>query len=242
MTEGCDDTDDTGASGARPAGPPRSGVGEVRPLRSDDVEAAARLLARAFVQDPIAAAALPDPGDRQRVLARFMAHEVRTALPSATVEGIEVAGELAGVALWYPPEATPRSLPATLRLARELVEEVPTLLPAAPRLLGTLARDLTALSRQVTQRQGAFQRAGQPPATYLALLATDPEHRGRGLARRLLEPTLGTCDADGVAVWLHTTDPVNLGFYARFGFRCLERIPGGRAIADLWVLRREPRT
>ena len=213
----------------------------VRLLHEADVEVAAQLLARAFAHDPLTTAALPDRADRQRIAARFMAHELRTSLPAASCYGVEAGAGLAGVAIWHPPHVTPGSLPATLRLGVELATEARTLLPAAPRLSRALLRDGAALSRMTTKRQGAFQRAGRPPATYLALLATDPDHRGQGVARQLLDHMLRRCDQDGLAVWLHTSDPVNLGFYARFGFSCIERIPGGRVVPDLWVLRREPR-
>lgn len=218
--------------------PPRNAV---RLLHEADVEVAAQLLARAFDHDPLTTAALPDRADRQRITTRFMAHELRTSLPAASCYGVGTGTTLAGVAIWHPPHVTPSSLPATLRLGVELVTEARTLLPAAPRLSRVLVRDGAALSRMTTKRQGAFQRAGQPPATYLALLATDPDHRGQGVARQLMDHTLRRCDQDGLAVWLHTSDPVNLGFYARFGFSCIERIRGGRVVPDLWVLRRAPR-
>lgn len=212
----------------------------VRLLRDDDIEVAAGLLARAFAHDAVLCAALPDPEQRERISTRFMAHELRTCLPTASCYGVTSSGTLAGVALWYPPHTRPASLPSTLRLAVELATEARTVLPAAPRLLRVLGRDAAALSRMATQRQAAFQAASQPPATYLALLATDPAHRGQGIARRLLEHMLHRCDQDGVAAWLHTTDPVNLGFYARFGWSSIAHLGGGRLIPDLWVLRREP--
>ncbi len=231
MAEGSEVEDDTGP----PAREPR-----VRLLGDGDVEVAAGLLARAFSHDPLLTVALPDATARHRIATRFMAHEVRTCLPTASAYGVEVDGQLAGLALWYPPHRRPGSLPSTLRLAVELATEARTVVAAAPRLLRTLLRDTGALGRMTTQRQAAFQRAAAPPATYLALLATDPDRRGQGLARLLLEHVLHRCDEDGLAVWLHTTDPVNLGFYARFGFANLARIGGGRVVPDLWVLRREP--
>ena len=212
----------------------------VRLLRDDDIEVAAGLLARAFAHDAVLCAALPDPEQRERISTRFMAHELRSCMPAASGYGVGNGGQLAGVALWYPPHVRPGSLPSTLRLARELAAEARTVLGTIPRLARPLLRDATALSRMATQRQAAFQQAARPPATCLALLATDPAHRGQGLARQLLEHVLPRCDQDGLAVWLHTSDPVNLGFYARFGFARVARISGGRLIPDLWVLRREP--
>lgn len=211
----------------------------VRLLRDDDIEVAARVLARAFSNDAVLCAALPDPQQRERISTRLMAHELRSCLPAASGYRVDSGGQLAGVALWYPPHVRPGSLPASLRLARELMAEARTVLGAVPRLARPLLRDAAALSRMTTRRQAAFQQAARPPATCLALLATDPAHRGEGLARQLLEHVLPRCDQDGLAVWLHTSDPVNLGFYARFGFARVARINGGRLVPDLWVLRRE---
>jgi N-acetylglutamate synthase-like GNAT family acetyltransferase len=78
------------------------------------------------------------------------------------------------------------------------------------------------------------------PAWYLWVLATDPDHRGRGHATSLIRRVLGRCDADGLAAFLETTDPANPRFYARFGFQELLRIDGGPALPTVWLLSRSP--
>lgn len=75
---------------------------------------------------------------------------------------------------------------------------------------------------------------------YLALLATHPDFRGRGVARRLLEHVLRRCDEDGVPVWTETTDGANVAMYERFRFVTVTHVRGGGIMPDLWVLRREP--
>jgi predicted acetyltransferase len=75
---------------------------------------------------------------------------------------------------------------------------------------------------------------------HLAFLATAPEHRGRGLARQLLERQLDRCDEDAAAAWLETTDPVNPPIYERFGFATVAHVEDAAWLPGLWVMRREP--
>jgi ribosomal protein S18 acetylase RimI-like enzyme len=63
---------------------------------------------------------------------------------------------------------------------------------------------------------------------YLALLAVDPRHQGRGLAGTLLRPVLARLEEHGLPCYLETHLPRNVSFYRHFGFEVLEEveIPG----------------
>ncbi|TVP65783.1 MAG: GNAT family N-acetyltransferase [Nitriliruptor sp.] len=219
----------------------RAGRGSVRLLGPGDLDRAATLLARAFAHDPVLTAAFPDAVAAQRYAQAQLRRDVRAALPYAASYGIEVEGQLVGVAIWHPPGTAPRSLGAQLRFAGDLLLQARAAVPATVRLARTFSRDVGALTRLLLGRRRALRRAEAPPCGYLALLATDPALRGRGLARQLLEHVLHRCDEDGVAVWLETTDPVNLGLYARFGFVTVVELRGGSTLPNLWLLRREAR-
>lgn len=82
--------------------------------------------------------------------------------------------------------------------------------------------------------------ASRGTSWHLAMLATAPEHRGHGLARRLLERQLERCDEDGTAAWLETTEPVNPPIYERFGFRTVTHVEDAAWLPGYWVMRREP--
>jgi GNAT superfamily N-acetyltransferase len=213
--------------------------GAVRLLGPRDLDRAATLLARAFAHDPVLTAAFPDTVAAQRYAQAQLRRDLRAALPYAASYGIEVEDRLVGVAIWHPPGTAPGSLGAQLRFAADLLLQAPAAIPAAVRLARTAGRDAGALTRLLLGRRRAMRRAEAPPCSYLALLATDPELRGRGLARQLLEHVLHRCDQDGVAVWLETTDAVNLGLYARFGFVTVAELRGGSTLPNLWLLRRE---
>jgi GNAT superfamily N-acetyltransferase len=68
---------------------------------------------------------------------------------------------------------------------------------------------------------------------YLSLLATHPDHRGRGVGQALLGADLALWDAAGVHAYLESTNPGNDHRYMRAGFR---PIGGFRAVRDdAWI-------
>jgi GNAT superfamily N-acetyltransferase len=67
------------------------------------------------------------------------------------------------------------------------------------------------------------------PHAYLSLLATHPDHRGRGIGQTLLADVLGRWDTLGVPSYLESTNPANDHRYVRAGFR---PIGGFRAVID----------
>jgi GNAT superfamily N-acetyltransferase len=64
---------------------------------------------------------------------------------------------------------------------------------------------------------------------YLSLLATHPDHRGRGIGQALLAANLSTWDEADVPAYLESTNPANDHRYARAGFR---PIGGFEAVRD----------
>ena len=213
---------------------------QVRVLGSADVAEAAALLARGFAEEPGNRVLFPD-ADLRRTLAELVfTQQLQATLPYATAFGASIDGRLGGVAIWHAPEVMPTSVRAAVELAAGLTLRAPQLLRGLPALSAVLVRQGASMPWAALQRQGAVARATDGPTWHLAFLATDPELRGRGLARRLLEHVLDRCDEDGLAAWLETTDPVNPPLYARFGFHTVSHIDRVGWIPGLWVMRREP--
>jgi GNAT superfamily N-acetyltransferase len=108
----------------------------------------------------------------------------------------------AAAALWIPPGA-PELRPEDAQRFEPMIVDL--LGDGAPRALDTFAR---------------FERA-QPrgrPHYYLSLLATHPDHRGRGLGMGLLAESLALIDAEGAAAYLESTNPANHRRYEGVGF------------------------
>jgi GNAT superfamily N-acetyltransferase len=83
-------------------------------------------------------------------------------------------------------------------------------------------------------------RAPAEPYWYLGVLATHPDHQGRGLATAVLQPGLAAADHEGWDCWLETSTPANKTFYAGRGFTegIAIDVPGG---PPTWWLRRPAR-
>jgi GNAT superfamily N-acetyltransferase len=84
------------------------------------------------------------------------------------------------------------------------------------------------------------ERHPKAPHWYLSVLGTEPGHQGEGLGSTVLQPVLDECDRLEIPAYLETGTERNVGFYARHGFRVMERIelPDG---PPMWLMWREPR-
>jgi ribosomal protein S18 acetylase RimI-like enzyme len=194
---------------------------EIRRATSAEIPQLAAMLARAFMDDPIASWASPPVRLRPTVLQRF--HAARLAQLMRDQE-IWTTGDLASVALWAAPKRWRTTLREDLGLVRSLL--TPTLLPRVP----LVATGLLGVERR---------HPPDPPHWYLAVLGTDPTAQGRGFGSAVLGPVLARCDRDGVSAYLESSKERNLAFYARHGFRVTGelRLPRGPRVWPMW---REP--
>lgn len=72
----------------------------------------------------------------------------------------------------------------------------------------------------VDGRQVGFARASGDRAVFARLsdVIVWPEHRGRGIAKALVQSLLGHAELATVSIWMLNTSDAH-GLYARFGFR-----------------------
>jgi len=97
----------------------------------------------------------------------------------------------------------------------------------------------------VVAKVEAYDAAGktlQPPAPfwYLGVLATHPDHQGRGLATAVMSPGLANADAEGWDAWLETSKPANRPFYARRGFTDVHPVDIPDGPPTWWIRRPAP--
>jgi ribosomal protein S18 acetylase RimI-like enzyme len=183
----------------------------------------ARMLARAFHEDPVAAWACRPDGVRPRVLERLFGLRLRDIHPRGEIwtdDGLQ------SVAAWNAPDqwhTTPRQ---DVAYATSLLH---------PRLLLRMPMVITGML-------GAQKvHPAEPPHWYLAILGTDPSAQGRGLGSAMMQPVLEDCDRDRVGAYLESSKEQNLAYYGRHGFRVTDerRLPRG---PNLWPMWREPRS
>jgi GNAT superfamily N-acetyltransferase len=187
------------------------------------VPEAAAVLARAFADDPLFVAMLPDPRRRQAMLPPFMAAAVRFCQRYGEVDA--TAGALRGVAAWSAPgEASTRERWMAAGFGAAMA-----------------AMDDAAVSRMIAifEHRGTLRERAMPePYWYLIVLGVEPAHQRHGLGGQLLQPILARADADGLPCYLETATAADVRFYARHGFAVLEEADVPGVGFHYWVMRR----
>lgn len=180
-----------------------------------DADALTEVLTEGFVSDPFVGWLVGGDPTRVRRYVRLVLE--RLTLPHGTVW---MSADRRSVACWAPPGAWELGLGEQLRLLPGLVRSlgVGRLMPAA--------------------RASARIEQDRPPRYwYLALVATAPEARGRGLATAVLEPALEAAEGDAPAL-LETSNERNVGFYRKLGFEVTRELPAADGAPTVWTMRR----
>jgi GNAT superfamily N-acetyltransferase len=182
----------------------------------------AKMLSRAFFDDPVVSWIWQPEALRERAFERYQQIRLRQLLGDEevwTTAGLDCA------ALWAPPK----------RWRKTPLEELAQVGAFAhPRLLVRVPHVAFAWFRLEQHHPP------RPPHWYVAVLGTEPAAQGHGLGSAVLAPVLEQCDADGVGAYLESSKERNIDFYARHGFRVtdeLRLLRGPRA----WGMWRDPR-
>jgi len=195
---------------------------DARRAGPDDLDLAADTLALAFSADPAWTWVFDDPARCTAQLRSVWGLLLRASVDHGWIWTTPGAG---AVTQWVPPgvaELTPDGERAMGRLMDEL--------------LGPGVGRATALFERFDAA-----RPRSPDHFYLSLFGTRPEARGQGLGMALLADNLARVDAEGMPVYLESTNPVNLGRYRSVGFVDVDRFAlpdGGPVVTTMW---REPR-
>lgn len=199
---------------------------EVRKARRTDIPALARVLGRAFHDDPVISWLQPDPARRAAALPGFFGATTRHHFLSGT--GVEIAVSEAGVgaaALWDPPGRW-------VQTPREQVAMLPAVLRAF--------RGRVSAGRALTEQMKAVHP--EEPHWYLAIIGSDPEARGGGFGSALMRSRLDRCDAECAPAYLESSNVDNVPYYLRFGFEVTGEIRMADDGPTLWCMWRPPRS
>lgn len=173
-----------------------------RPAERADVPEAARMLARAFLDDPAFRYQLPRQPSRERRLERYFRTLLRReALPLGATELALVEDRIVGATIWKPPGAWQPS--ATVQIA------------ALPGYLSCFqARSLRALHTESVM----FKEHPRDDHWYLHVIGTEPAWQGKGVGAALLRSRLERCDREGLPAYLESSKLSNVPLYEHFGF------------------------
>lgn len=169
------------------------------------VPAIGATLARALADDPGWIHLFPDAAIRVRDMTAMLRLMVGAAYVG--LDATWQVGAADAAAVWTPPGR--RHVPWTTQLA------------VAPRLAWRLR---SRALRGIRMFAAMERKAPREPHYYLAILGVAPEHQGRGLGLRAIQPVLDACDRDRTLAWLESANPKNHGFYRRVGFEVADAV------------------
>lgn len=191
----------------------------VRTLGRDDIDAAAALLGRGMVDNPVHVPVYgADERRREKRHAQLMRTHFRTA-PAVHIEGVERDGRLVGVAAAASPGRCQPDATARIRL-----------------LSRALTFGLRTTSRLLVWKRSWEEHDPDEPHVHLGPVSVDRHVRGQGIGSLLLLRHAGTLDSMGLAGYLETDRPEAVGFYRRFGYV----VVGEREVLGVpcWFMRR----
>jgi GNAT superfamily N-acetyltransferase len=186
-------------------------------------DAAARVLSRAFTDDPGMAHFLPDDERRRDGLVPLFRFLVKLGMLCGEVYA--PSPDIEGVTVWFrSPDLGHGFLKAMRAGYPRVVREWDK--PAR--------RRLRSFDAQVMEKHRAHMTADH---YYLSLLAVDPPHQRMGFGAFLLEALLTRADAERVPCYLETFSEVDVSIYEKFGFQVAEkcRVDG----VSVWLMVRD---
>jgi len=195
-------------------------------LEAREIKQGARVLARAFHDDPGVVWILPREGPRRRLLRWnfevFLRYGHRFGEAYCTPETLEAA------AIWLPPSEPHFSVRRLARLGY---------------LTAVFKLDPWALIRYVAtmaKLERLHERDAHGPHWYLAVLGVDPPRQGQGVGGSIIQPVLRRADMEGLPCYLETGTEIDVRFYRKHGFEVLTEgdLPLGGP--RYWTMLREP--
>ena len=176
----------------------------VSDAKAQDRERVVSAIVLAFVCDPVARWAWPEPHDYLTYFTDYINVFGGKGFEHGTAHSV---AEFSGGALWLPPGVQPK-------------EEV---------LVSLMERSIDPERLQVVfailEKLGDYHPA--EPHWYLPLIGVEPAKQGRGLGTALLGYALKRIDREGRIAYLESTNPANIPLYQRHGFEVVGTIQVG---------------
>jgi len=187
-------------------------VGSVTPAQEAKAIAT---IALAFASDPMMRWSFPDPETYLAIVPDF----IRAFGGGAVAHGsADMTADFAAVALWLPPGVEPDGE----AMGRIIEAHMP---PEKMEDGGGLVEQMHKFHPH-------------EPHWYLPLIGTDPAQQGKGHGATLMAHAVARCDARGEPAYLESSNPANVPFYERFGFKVMGEIQQGSSPRLVPMLRK----
>lgn len=181
---------------------------ENRQLTLSDVEEAAKVIAQAFIEDPLTSFMLPIKATRVKTLLKFF--RVYAEINIKAGRGFGVGEPLQGVAFWKFPSQDSMSI--SVKSLGKLLPLLFTMYPIGYFKAGKVFEQIDSL----------HSKHAPEPHFYLDNLGVLASSRGQGLSSKLIRPFLQMADEKKVTAYTDTVTRGNVPLYEHFGFKLVE--------------------
>ncbi|NBD36878.1 MAG: GNAT family N-acetyltransferase [Chloroflexi bacterium] len=195
-------------------------------LTRAQIEPAARLLARAFADEPLWQYFIPDMERRHQKI--YYVFRLMVAYGVRYGEGYTTSPDLEGVAVWLPSEHAKMSLWQQIQCG------------AIPAFVNLGLKTTVHISATDAYIEETHERIAPFPHMYLSVIGVDPAHQGQGHASALLRPMFARLDEEGLPCYLETHTIPNLEIYQHYGFEVREEATFPNSDTRYWGMVREP--
>jgi ribosomal protein S18 acetylase RimI-like enzyme len=181
-------------------------------LKRNQVKRAAKILARAFKNDPLHVAYFPNPSIRLEKNYHLMKFSLRYCMRFGEV--YTTSPNLEGLALWQfkgskeEEQEKPRSFYVNWLSFR------------LEKALGEVVEKVYSIYDYILSIQYELVPS---PHWYFFIIGIDPNFQGKGYASRLINPMLARIDKEQLGCYLDTNDENNVAIYQHFGFKILKK-------------------
>jgi GNAT superfamily N-acetyltransferase len=180
--------------------------------------------ARAFADDPETIYLIPDK--KKRINLHFAFEYFLRIAVYGHEEAYVTSPQCEGVAIWASSE-----------------NNVPFWAALTANPIPSLKCGWRFISHQIETNRLAIKIKKQYAPSrhmYLALLAVDPAHHGKGHASALLKPMLARLDKEHLPAYLETQNMKNVAMYQHFGFKLVYETVLPKTTLPMYCMLREP--
>ena len=177
-------------------------------LRKTQVNIASKVLARAYLKDPLFSYFIPDLLEKQNKVQYLFNFQIHYSLSYGEV--YTTSPNIEAIALWLPNNKTDISPWQAIRHG----------FLSLCLKLGLKSMKKFFLYNEFCEEHHKLN--ANIPHWYLYNIAVDPEHQKKGLASKLLKPFFARMDKLNMSCYLETQIEENVSLYKHFGFEVVE--------------------
>ena len=190
-------------------------LSHLKRLQNDQIEAASRVAARAFQDDPLSVYYYPDPIERKKKTVIRCEYMILLGILSGEV--YTTSNDIEGISIWHTYDIKDQKIG---KQSKEIIRRL-------RRVKRKMFSDHLFAEKYsiVSEIYNSFHnKYANFPNWDLIMITVDPLHQGTGYASMLIKPKLKEIDKQNLPCYLETQNENNVSLYEHFGFELVGEI------------------